>query len=67
MNEEKRIVIYHDTVTLARRARRPGPGETIGYRAIADWNDEENKSFDEVVDLSTAGKPKKGAGKNDIL
>ncbi len=63
-----KIIIYHDTETLASRARRPAPGETIGYRAIADFDPKYNATFDEVIDLSTKSLPnskntsKKGKG-----
>ena len=48
----KKIIVYHDTETLASRARKPAPGETIGYRAKADFDDKINATFDEVIDLS---------------
>lgn len=50
----RRIIVYHDTETLASRARRPRTGETVGYRAIADFDEKYNATFDEVIDLSTA-------------
>lgn len=75
MTTEKRVLVYHDTTTLASRARKPAVGETIGYRAIADFDPEVNKTFDVVIDLSTEQKNlnlpdskqavKKGKG-NDI-
>lgn len=58
-----RIIVYHDTETLASRARRPVEGETIGYRAIADWNEELNATFDEVLNLSSVPQ-KKTVNKN---
>lgn len=48
----KTIIVYHDTQTKARRARPPQSGETISYRDIAEWDENENARFDEVVDLS---------------
>jgi hypothetical protein len=48
-----RIIVYHDTETLASRARKPAPGETIGYRAKADFDEAFNATFDKVIDLST--------------
>lgn len=53
MTETKRILVYHDTTTLATRARKPRPGETVGYAAIADFDPERNATFDEVIDLSS--------------
>lgn len=52
----KKIIVYHDTETLASRARRPQTGETIGYRAIDDFDETYNSLFDEVIDLSTSQK-----------
>lgn len=69
--ETKRVLVYHDTTTLASRARKPQVGETVGYRAIADFDPEVNKTFDEVINLSTTDLPdqkqsvKKGKG-NDV-
>lgn len=65
-----RVLVYHDTTTLASRARKPAPGETIGYRAIADFDPEVNATFDVVINLSTnlpdpKQAVKKGKG-NDI-
>lgn len=54
----KKVIVYHDTEGLAKRARRGRPGETIAYRAKKDWSDDENEKFDEVVDFSTKRKPK---------
>lgn len=48
----KRIIVYHNTEFLATRARRIQPGETIAWRGIDQWSDEENKKFDEVINLS---------------
>lgn len=77
MTEEKtkRIIVYHDTQQQAHRARKPAPGESMGYAAIVDWNPEYNATFDEVIDLSSDQKKlnlpdpkttaKKGKG-NDV-
>lgn len=51
--ETKRVLVYHDTTTLASRARKPQVGETVGYAAISDFDPEVNKTFDEVINLST--------------
>lgn len=48
-----RIIVYHDTTTLASRARKPAPGETIGYAAISDFDESVNATFDQVINLST--------------
>ena len=67
----KRVLVYHDTTTLASRARKPKVGETIGYAAKADFDEKINATFDEVVDLSTKSLPNpkntnaKGKG-NDV-
>lgn len=55
MTEEKtkRIIVYHDTQQAASRARKPAPGQTMGYAAIADFDPEYNATFDEVIDLSS--------------
>lgn len=53
-----RTVVYHDTETLARRARRTRVGETVTYRSIKEWDEKDHDKFDEVVNLSTL-KPKK--------
>lgn len=50
---EKTIVVYHNNEMLAKRGYRPRAGETVAYRGIKDWNEFDNKKFDEVVDLST--------------
>lgn len=55
----KRVIVYHDTETLASRNRRPRMGEVVAYRAIANFDEIENKKFDEVIDLSTPKEPKK--------
>lgn len=47
------IIVYHDTETLANRARIGKPGDTVGYRSIGDWCEKENEKFDEVINLST--------------
>lgn len=60
----KRVLVYHDTTTLASRARKPRTGETVGYRAIADFDEEVNATFDEVINLSTS-KPQKKAKNYD--
>lgn len=68
MTTEKRVLVYHDTETLASRARKPHTGETIGYRAISDFDEKVNATFDEVINLSTQSLPdpkqsvKKGKG-----
>jgi hypothetical protein len=49
----KKIIVYHDNETLASRGYKPRPNETVGYRAIKDWDDDLNDTFDEVIDLST--------------
>jgi len=50
----KKVVVYHDTETLAKRGRRGRPGETLTYRSIKDWDETDNdENFDEVVDLAT--------------
>lgn len=53
------IIIYHDTEGLAKRARRGRPGETLAYRAIKDFDADENEKFDEVLDFSTKKTKKK--------
>ena len=64
----KKIIVYHDTETLARRARKPRPRETVAHRSIKDWDEKENETFDEVVDLSTpkAVKVKKTETKDKV-
>ncbi len=51
-----KIIVYHDTETLASRARKPAEGETIGYRSIDDFDKAYNSEFDQVLDLSTKSK-----------
>lgn len=53
----KSIIVYHDTETLAHRAHRSRPDQTVAYRSVKQWSDEENERYDEVIDLST--KPNK--------
>jgi len=52
-----RILVYHDTEQAASRARKPHTGETVGYRAIADFDPEYNATFDSVIDLSSEQQP----------
>lgn len=56
MTKTKRVLVYHDTETLASRNRRPVEGETVGYRSIEQWDEKFNDTFDEVINLS-AKKP----------
>lgn len=48
----KKIIVYHDTQTLAARSRRPRYGETVAYFSIDDWNEKRNEDFDTVLNLS---------------
>ena len=52
-DKTKRVLVYHDNETLASRSHRPRPGETVGYRAIAEWDEKLNKTFDEIINLSS--------------
>lgn len=61
-----KIIVYHDTETLAKRGRRGRPGETLAYRAIKDWDEVENDKFDQVLDLSTPKKKKEKTNVNSI-
>lgn len=62
-----KVIIYHDTERLARRARRQRqPGETTAYRSIKDWNEVENDKFDEVIVLSEIVKELKAAKKKAV-
>lgn len=56
-----RIIVYHDTQQAASRARKPAPGETMGYASIDDFDPVYNATFDEVVNLSTKPLPKSKA------
>lgn len=55
----KRIVVYHDTAREARRARPPCEGETVYYRSIEEFNEEENREFDGMENLSSPPARKK--------
>ena len=46
------IIVYHDTETLAKRAYRPKPGQTVFYQSIYFWNEEVNEKYDKVLDFS---------------
>lgn len=47
------VIVYHDTETLARRSYRIKPGQTVAYRSIDDWSEEENAKYEQVIDNST--------------
>ena len=47
-----KIIVYHDTQTLAARSRRPRYGETVAYFSIDDWDEKRNENFDKVLNLS---------------
>lgn len=51
----KKIIVYHDTETLARRSRTAGADENVTYRSIDQFDKKLNEGFDEVLDFS---KPK---------
>ena len=46
-------IVYHDSITLAMRARRPKPDETVTYKAIDEWDVDANEQFDNVINLAT--------------
>lgn len=55
-----RVIVYHKNEGLAKRGKRPRPGETVAYRSIKDFDEDENAKFDEVLILCDKPKRKKG-------
>jgi len=61
-----KTVVYHETATLASRARKPKTGEQVFYKSIKDFDEKENAKYDEVIVLCEALKEKpKRKGKKD--